>query len=98
MPTPMYKLYPNDFMYNTQTKKHVRRDGKAFKKRFAADPTIWVESASILPPMNVPATIPERRPEPPPPPPAIGGPIPVPKVELTQEEIKNQVIQRAREC
>ena len=82
-------------MHNTQTKKHVRKDLKSFKKKFAADPTIFVESASVLPPMNnVPATVPERAPLPPLPPPAIGDPQQVPV--LTQEEIDKALSQRAQ--
>lgn len=92
----MYRLHPDLFMYNTKTKKHIRRDGKAFKKQFAADPTIFVESSGILPNVNVPARVPERQPEPLPAPPAIGNPLPQPEPVLTQEEIRKQLSQRAQ--
>ena len=48
MPVPMYARHPALYCYNTESKKHFLREGRAFKRAFAANPHIFVDSATVL--------------------------------------------------
>ena len=48
MPVPMYARHPALYCFNTVSKKHMMRGGRAYKKAFAANPDIFVESTAIL--------------------------------------------------
>lgn len=48
MPVPLYARHPALYCYNTESKKHMLRSGRAYKKALAANPGIFVESTSIL--------------------------------------------------
>lgn len=98
MPPARYRTSPQDYMYNTETKRHIKKSSKQFEKAYIANPAIFVETAALLPPINVPATVPDRVPEPPPPMPAIGNPLPQPERQLTRDEIDRGVTQRAQQA
>ena len=48
MPVPMYARHPALYCYNTESKKHFLREGRAFKRAFAVNPHIFVDSATVL--------------------------------------------------
>ena len=97
MTKPMYRLFPHLFAFNVNTKKHVRKDSNVYKKQFAANPELFRETESMFPPVNVPATIPERIPEAKAAPPSIGNPLPEPERVLTRAEIDAALSRRAQE-
>lgn len=55
-----YKLYPDEYMYNTETRRHTLRTGDAFKKKFRENPALFIESRSVLPaePIEPPVQLP----------------------------------------
>ncbi len=93
MTLPLYKKHPDLYCFNSVTKRHLLKKSPAFKKAFAADPSIFVETITMfLPPaQEIPIITTERAPEPLPPSPIIGDPLPVPERQLTREEIEKNI-------
>jgi len=48
MSDPVYKQYPTLYAFNTKTKKHMLKSGRACKKAYAANPEHFVESATMF--------------------------------------------------
>ena len=48
MPDPIYRQHPDLFAFNTVTKKHMLRDGRAYKKLYTANPEHFVDSSSMF--------------------------------------------------
>ena len=71
MPDPIYRRHPDLFAFNTVTKKHMLRDGRAYKKAFEANPEQFVDSSSMF-----------RTAETPPAPAVISPSLPAPVVEI----------------
>ena len=60
MSEPVYKQQPALFAFNTVTKKHMLKSGRAYKKAFAANPEHFVETVTMFPAKPVTVTpIPE---------------------------------------
>lgn len=87
---PLYKQHPDQYAYNSTTKRHMLKSSPAFKKRFAENPDQFVETALMFS-VTVPTVPAPRAPEPAPAPPVIGDPLPKPESLLTHEEIEKNV-------
>ena len=58
-PLTMYQLRPDLYAYNSVTHKHQLKSGKAYKKAYAVDSSIFTDSTVILHPPLVVAELPE---------------------------------------
>lgn len=73
MSDPMYRQFPELYAYNTESKKHMLRTGRAYKKAFAEHPEHFVDSSSMF--RTIAKPIPE----------AVRGPVAQAKIESQPE-------------
>ena len=86
MPDPIYRQHPELYAYSLETKKHMLRSGRAYKKVFEVNPGQFVDSSSMFQTpqiLHAPAVT-----TPPLPPPKVEVPIEVKKHEVAREQVK----------
>src|SRR5690606_10504540 len=91
MSEPVYKQQPALFAFNTVTKKHMLKSGRAYKKAFAANPEHFVETVTMFP--AKPVTVMQQEPR---------DPIPADdqtvakQRELIQQLIRQEIKQNSK--
>ena len=86
MPDPIYRQHPELYAYSLETKKHMLRSGRAYKKTFEVKPKQFVDSSSMFQTpqiLHAPAVT-----TPPLPVPNVEVPIEVKKHEVAREQVK----------
>ena len=86
MPDPIYRQHPELYAYSLETKKHMLRSGRAYKKAFEVNPEQFVDSSSMFQTpqiLHAPAVT-----TPPLPAPKVEVPIEVKKHEVAREQVK----------
>lgn len=48
MSTPLWRQLPQKYAYNTKTKKHVLKSGRAYREQFRDDPSAFVASSTMI--------------------------------------------------
>lgn len=98
MSVQLYKQYPNLYMFNSETKRHMLKASPKFKRAFRENPEKFSETVLMHPPMipappvlGLPAKkLPEPQPD-------IGTLPPLPERVLTPEEVEKQLSVKMRE-
>src|SRR4051794_31714849 len=94
MPEPLYKKL---YAYNSDTKRHMLKSSKVYRRMYKESPQIFVDSASMFPedtkpPIQLPL---EPTPEVPSSAVHIGEPLPIAKPSLlTNAEVKDDVMRQ----